>query len=221
MQPHNNPNALPAQEVSTKTCSKCGQTKPATTEYFHLDKRYTDGFFCWCKSCRREYGRLHKRPYTKERAEYNRTYLRAYCATHKKQKAEYDRAYRAANKDKINERIAQWFAVHKSKAAEYRRKTYHKNKEVYRAIKLRYRARKTEAEGTYTADDIKRQYKAQKGKCYYCSCKVGDNYHVDHIIPLSRGGSNWPDNLVIACPSCNTSKRDKMPYEWARGGRLL
>ena len=44
-------------------------------------------------------------------------------------------------------------------------------------------------------------------------------YHVDHVIPLSKGGSDGRENIVISCPSCNMSKKDKMPEVFA--GRLL
>ena len=38
-----------------KTCTKCGRTFPATTEFFHRSKSYNDGFKYTCKTCRREY----------------------------------------------------------------------------------------------------------------------------------------------------------------------
>jgi 5-methylcytosine-specific restriction endonuclease McrA len=42
------------------------------------------------------------------------------------------------------------------------------------------------------------------------------------VIPLDRGGSNGPENIVIACPECNHSKHNKLPHEWnGSGGRLL
>lgn len=52
--------------------------------------------------------------------------------------------------------------------------------------------------------------------CQYCGVQTA-NLHCDHIIPLSRGGSNDETNLTTACASCNTSKRNKTPEEW--GGR--
>lgn len=83
------------------------------------------------------------------------------------------------------------------------------------------RALKRATEGTHTAEDILIQLKRQKGRCYYCGEKCADKYHVDHVIPLSRGGSNGPDNLVIACTHCNERKGTKLPHEWPEGGRLL
>lgn len=38
---------------------------------------------------------------------------------------------------------------------------------------------------------------------------------VEHIIPLSRGGSHTWENMAIACSKCNCTKRDKTPEEFA------
>ena len=95
------------------------------------------------------------------------------------------------------------------------------HKEYISARNRGTKARRKGAIGTHTAADIKAQYARQKGKCYYCHARVGDTYHVDHVVPLARGGSNWPENLVISCPTCNMQKRDKLPHEWVQGGRLL
>ena len=43
--------------------------------------------------------------------------------------------------------------------------------------------------------------------CVYCARPDPDT--ADHVIPLSKGGSNYPCNLVPACKSCNSSKRDR------------
>lgn len=51
-------------------------------------------------------------------------------------------------------------------------------------------------------------------ECRYCGCT--DELAVDHIIPLSRGGTNDPENLTPACKPCNSSKRDKLVEEWLR-----
>ncbi len=54
----------------------------------------------------------------------------------------------------------------------------------------------------------------EKGKCHYCSTVVvgpavpNQNYDIDHMIPIAKGGTNDPTNLVLACPECNSKKRD-------------
>jgi len=78
--------------------------------------------------------------------------------------------------------------------------------------------------GVHKPEDITEILKRQKFKCAECGVSVKDkkNRHVDHIMPLALGGSNWPTNLQILCPPCNLSKSAKHPIDFAqRKGRLL
>lgn len=48
-----------------------------------------------------------------------------------------------------------------------------------------------------------------KFRCQYCGLKAtetGDGLTVDHVMPISLGGSDKPDNLVAACRDCNSGK---------------
>lgn len=50
-------------------------------------------------------------------------------------------------------------------------------------------------------------YERDGGKCYLCEQDVTlEAMHLDHVLPLSRGGSHTADNLRVACGRCNTSK---------------
>lgn len=69
--------------------------------------------------------------------------------------------------------------------------------------------------GSHTKKDIEAQYARQGGTCFYCGAAVGGKFHVDHVVPISRGGSDGPENLVIACPLCNRRKGAKHPAEFA------
>jgi 5-methylcytosine-specific restriction endonuclease McrA len=43
--------------------------------------------------------------------------------------------------------------------------------------------------------------------CYLCGKELGDDaLSLDHVIPLRRGGTHTPENLRIACRSCNSRK---------------
>jgi 5-methylcytosine-specific restriction endonuclease McrA len=44
-------------------------------------------------------------------------------------------------------------------------------------------------------------------------CRVAPSTTIDHVHPLSRGGSNHPLNLVGACEPCNSTKREYLPSE--------
>lgn len=57
----------------------------------------------------------------------------------------------------------------------------------------------------------KRIFKRDGYECTYCGSHK--NLTVDHIIPKSRGGSNYWDNLITSCFRCNSIKDDKTPEE--------
>lgn len=259
MQPHHTP-AAPILKV----CTKCGEAKPATPEFFSRDRKKRDGLFASCKECDRAYRAANKeriaaraRAYyiaNKERInERNRAwsntnkekeserhrvwyaankerhaqYGRAYFQANIERRREYQRAYRAANRERMLEYQRSYVAAKGEQWTEARR-AYREARRGDPSVRAQYRVRsqrrrtlKRQASGTHTVADVQAQYERQKGKCYWCGVKVGDNYHVDHIHPLSRGGSNGPENLVIACPHCNESKGAKLPHEWPQGGRLI
>jgi hypothetical protein len=89
--------------------------------------------------------------------------------------------------------------------------------EARRAIAINRRARERGAEGHHTAADIQRIFEQQHGICPYgCGADLSLGYHVDHTVPLIKGGSNWPENLQLLCGSCNSSKGGKTMTEWRR-----
>ena len=229
----------------TKICKGCNISYPATTEYFNRKGRVDNSLRTKCKDCEKAYREANKdhkqeidrayrqankekiaaqksdyyqshkeqeleryRKWKEDNHEHHVSYYRNYASQHREKKSEYDKQYREINRQTIMDRQKRW---------------YHENIEharrSSRAAASRYISRKRRAKGTHNAYDIERQYKAQKGRCYYCGDKVGKSYHVDHVVPLSRGGSNSPDNIVIACIHCNVTKGGKLPHEW--GKRLL
>ena len=56
-------------------------------------------------------------------------------------------------------------------------------------------------------------YQQSNGVCV--ACGKSDELEVDHIIPLSRGGSNDLSNLQLLCSTCNRSKGAKTMQEWS------
>lgn len=99
---------------------------------------------------------------------------------------------------------------------------YAKNPAKYAAYSRNRKARLKNAEGRHTADDIKSLFERQKGRCVNCCASIRGSFHVDHIMPLIRGGSNGPKNIQLLCPPCNLSKKAKDPIDWAhQNGRLL
>lgn len=54
----------------------------------------------------------------------------------------------------------------------------------------------------------------QGGHCGYCGITLHDDAEIDHIIPLSRGGTSEPDNLIACCRRCNMQKFTMTAAEW-------
>jgi 5-methylcytosine-specific restriction endonuclease McrA len=108
---------------------------------------------------------------------------------------------------------------HKARILENNRAYRKAHPHVHRASINRRRVRKMAGVSVEPFDEHI-QLMRQKSRCYYCGKKLVA-YHIDHVIPLSRGGTDHPDNKVLACPSCNLKKNDKLPHEWLKGGRLL
>jgi 5-methylcytosine-specific restriction endonuclease McrA len=125
------------------------------------------------------------------------------------------------NRNKVNAAIERYHKGHPEQKRYWQHKAYRKfyvsdkGKEIWRRLNDKRRALQKGAEGHFSPQDIRNQYDKQSGKCFWCSKMVGNVFHVDHIIPLSRWGTNWPSNIVISCPFCNDSKGNKMPFqEW-------
>lgn len=247
--PHSTPSA-----PCVKTCTKCGKTKPATTEYYSIRRRSHDGFQSLCKLCEKSYReanreqsaqwrdanaerlavqklayRIANREKENARAlahyianrESKLKYQRDYYLSNRESARAFQRVYRLLNREKFLDYYHAYYVNNRARMNAQARRWRRSHPETEKAYSHAKRARKKSARGTHTASDIRRQYAAQKGMCYYCQEKTDGKYHVEHVIPLSRGGSNGPENIVISCPKCNLEKGTKMPHEWSKGGRLL
>ena len=206
-----------------KACTKCGIEK-AKAE-FNKASRIKGGVRSTCKDCDAEYRAA------------NREKIAEYCAANAERINARSAEYYAANRERLNARSAEYYAANREKIAEY----YAANAERIKARSAEYRnanpdknatnsrnrrARKRNADGKHTAADIRAIFDKQQGLCANCQTKLfksgSKKYHIDHIMPLALGGSNWPENLQCLCPSCNLSKGAKHPDEWAAAnGRLL
>lgn len=49
-------------------------------------------------------------------------------------------------------------------------------------------------------------YRGAGGVCHYCKQSVGDNWHIDHSMPVARGGRSVFANYRLSCGPCNMSK---------------
>jgi 5-methylcytosine-specific restriction endonuclease McrA len=170
-----------------KKCCKCGETKELGE--FSRDKRTKDGRYPQCKVCRKKYYQANR----EKIAEWNKQHYQA----NREKLAEYKKQHYQANREKIAER-------HK----RYRQA----NREMINAYRQKRRARERNADGNATAAEIQARFDYHGNRCYYCGCD--GKMTIEHRIPLSRGGTHYPANIVPACPSCNSRKGTKTEKEF-------
>ncbi len=116
----------------------------------------------------------------------------------------------------------------RSKVAAYARSRYRSKSEHCKAVSRAWKSRNLQvrlthnrnrraklklAEGFHSAADIQALLVQQNTRCL-CSFDLSRGFHVDHVVPISRGGSNWSSNLQLLCQPCNDSKGAKTMDEW-------
>lgn len=122
---------------------------------------------------------------------------------------------RCKNPIKIRDLNAIWRAANRLKLAADKAKYAAENRDKIRAWRHNAKARKRNAEGFYTDGDLRQIRIIQRDRCFYCPTVLNDAEHADHFTPLARRGTNWPENIVLACSPCNLSKGSKDPIQWA------
>lgn len=123
--------------------------------------------------------------------------------------------YRAKNRERLNSINAQWRADNPDKMYAYRKKWSTENSDKVKAHTVNQKAVRRAAPGKCTKKDLRLIMNQQGGSCNGCGTNLDDGYHVDHIVPIAMGGSNWPRNLQMLCPPCNLFKGAKHPLVWA------
>ncbi len=199
---------------ATKTCRECGRTLPVSAFAKH---RQT------CRDCRRKYqlNRYHT-PEVKERYKLwdkNRTRSPEQMARRKTREKEY----KAQPQIKERIRARQKLPTNAAKAREKALNRYHQKKtDPEYILLLRVREAKRRAAGRLSTTDIKAIMRMQRGRCAICRKALKDKYHVDHIVPIAKGGRSEASNTQILCPPCNLSKHDADPIDHMRSlGFLL
>lgn len=164
----------------------------------------------------------------KSNPERNRQMKASHRATHKERLNAEARAFNAANPGNKKAASAAWYAANKERHLAVSAAWVAANPEKVRAIKSAWkkanpeavriddhnrRARK-KAGGKLSKGLTEKLFVLQKGKCACCRKPLGDDYHLDHIMPLSRGGSNTDDNMQLLRAGCNLKKSAKHPVDF-------
>lgn len=121
------------------------------------------------------------------------------------------RLWRKNNPEKVRAATARYYALNSHKYKEYRRN----NVEAYRIYKQNRRAREAAGGGRVSKDITDKLLRLQRGKCACCHVELSKvEFHLDHIIPLAKGGKHSDENMQLLCKPCNLSKSDRLPHEF-------
>lgn len=182
----------------------CGQPTP-------IKRRYGGSPMKYCShACGSRAWRIANRPLVNERARLQRD--------PEKCRERWAKYYAENKKDLIRKRIefdpVRRRAIARAYHARHRERRLAENKrwrqenskhraQMFKIYSQQRRARVLGAPGSCSREQLTARWDYFGGRCWMCGCEATA---IDHVIPLARGGSNWPANLRPACRSCNSAK---------------
>lgn len=126
--------------------------------------------------------------------------MKQYAIDNKESLKEYKKNYHLDNRDKHLKSFAKY-----RKTAEY--------KFISRASFHNHRVKDLDG-NKLTSDELFNKFEKQNAKCYYCDIELDFDIprfvHIDHKIPISKGGLNVINNIVWCCSNCNLKKGVKL-----------
>jgi len=190
-------------------CTKCKIEKLDTE--FYKDSHRKTGLRSICKSCEKkrhqQYRQVNKErlsTYHKQWREANKTkfdeYQKAYQADNKESIAQKKKCYREQNSHKVKFWLRRWRKNNTDKSKQYNRKR--------RALRF------NNGHKPYSDNYI---FERDGWRCGICGRKINKKLKwpnplsasIDHIIPLSNGGSDSPVNLQATHLRCNQGKNNR------------
>ena len=153
------------EEMKTKRCGKCGETKDVSE--FHNNKKNRDGRHVWCRYC-----------------------VKKYYIDNKEKILEYKKQYRIDNKEKIAEQRKQYYIDNKERIAEKKKQSYIDNKEKISEQSKQYRTdnkeKIAEQHKQYRTDNkekIAEQHKQYRGSLTdaYVSYLIQNQFDITEI----------------------------------------
>lgn len=190
--------------MAHKVCIKCNTEK--LLEYFGKRPESKDGYRLECKLC----VSIRTKAWAQQNKDKIKQASKEYRAKNKSKIAEDKKSYALRNKGKLKIRLKEYYQVHSSQIKERTSKYKKKNKAKVNELAQRREARKLKQSPELSPVERAKVvilYNIAKIITY----KLKIPMHVDHIIPLAKGGLHHPTNLQVITAKENTSKQDTLP----------
>lgn len=232
-------------DTKKRPCAKCGVELLVNDENFYKRKETKEGFRRDCKSCVKEarsrYRESNKEKVSKSHSEWrkrNGEYIqnkgRLYYQENKETILKKVKNHYRENAEEINKRKKIYLENNKEKAAASKRNWARNNKDKLYESSLKRRSKKHFVQfGRVVRREL---LERDNWTCKQCGVKVHDRNeggvkksylwndefkaHLDHIIPISKGGDSTPDNIQTLCRTCNLSKSSKTELEIGETGQI-
>jgi 5-methylcytosine-specific restriction endonuclease McrA len=199
--------------LGLKVCKGCGLEKLPTE--FYAAARNLDGRMGKCKSCVKSRVRENRRNRKEQYAEYERS------RANLPHRIEARRKYHEEHKARIAEYKKAWTGANGARSTAYKRANYEQNLEEVIARSTEWaesslekvrqfkannrrkrRAAKNAGRGSFTAKEFEELCERYGNKCLSCG-SMGVVLEADHVVPLTRGGSDDISNIQPLCGTCN------------------
>jgi hypothetical protein len=156
--------------------------------------------------------KAYLREYRKRYREENREKEIAYRASRKHIQDAYNREYYKQYSEDIIAASCLYYWEHREEIAQKQRERFLKNPELFRARSKVASHNRRAAIGKLSVEAFIDVWNMGDGICAYCFKEVSlepdddNHWRLEHCTPISRGGTHFLDNLVVACQLCNNRK---------------
>ena len=198
-----------------KTCTKCGESQPL--DQFSKKAAARDGLQCQCKVCQKDAAA----------ARYSANPEQPRAASVKWIKAHPEKAKAAsvrnakALREKVEAASPEWVKAYKAELSAACAARYAANPARWRIYCNNARARKAGVAGKLSHGLAAKLFDLQKGLCACCGQPLGDDFHMDHVLPFKLGGRNVDGNIQLLRASCNMSKGARHPDDFMQSRGFL
>lgn len=225
-------------EDGIKVCCRC--KRELSFDCFNKNKSTSDGMSRMCRDCSKKVGKKYYEEHSDEMQQRSKLWRENHPERHKEQMRQYREnnkdkiaQYRDNNRDALNkykrdhwleyykrskDKILQYQAEHQEEIRQQRRR--YNQTPARKLLQREYAAKRKACQisngGNYSLLEVNELLEFFDHKCAYTGQPLEDNYHLDHVVALTKGGTNYIYNIVPCNRGANCSKNNREMESWYR-----